>query len=104
MEEHASSHEEDVCKKEDQTIAYDTSSELSDEVDDTSVLDGYTSGESTKNEYATSYDDYEEMSQSADVEDPTSFTEYDAYNEGNSSVISPMHDEDSPSMIAPRCI
>jgi hypothetical protein len=28
VEEHASSHEEDVCIKEDQTTTYDTSSEL----------------------------------------------------------------------------
>jgi hypothetical protein len=95
VEEHASSHEEDVCIEEDQTTTYDTSSELTDEADDTSVLDGYTSDESTKDEDATSYDDYEEMFQSADVEDPTSFTEYDAYNEGSSSVIAPTHDEDS---------
>jgi hypothetical protein len=91
---HASSHVEDVCIKEDQTITYDTSSKLTDEADDTSVLDGYTSDESTKDEDATSYDD-EDMFQSADVEDPTSFTMYDAYDEGSSSVIAPMHDEDS---------
>jgi hypothetical protein len=30
-----------VCTKEDKKIAYDTPSELSDEFDDTSVLDGY---------------------------------------------------------------
>jgi hypothetical protein len=79
VEEHASSHEEDVCIEEDQTIAYETSSELSDEVDDTSVLDGYTSDESTKDEDATSYDDH--MFQSTDVEDPTSFTMHDTYDE-----------------------
>jgi len=45
------------------------------------VLDGYTSDESTKDEDATSYDDY--MFQSIDVEDPTSFTVYDAYDEGS---------------------
>jgi hypothetical protein len=94
VEEHASSHEEDVCIKEDQTIAYDTSSELTDEVDDTSVLDGYTSDESTKDEDATSYDD-DDMFQSTHVEDPTSFTMYDAYDEGSSSMITPTHDEDS---------
>jgi hypothetical protein len=95
VEEGASSHVEDVCIEEYQTTTYDTSSELTDEVDDTSVLDGYTSDESTKDEDATSYDDYEEMSQSTDVEDPTSFIENDAYDEGSSSVIAPMHDEDS---------
>jgi hypothetical protein len=78
-----------VCKKEDPTVAYDTSSELSDEDEATSVLDGYTSDEST------SYEDYEEMFRSTDVEDPTSFTVHDACDEGSSSVIAPMHDEDS---------
>jgi hypothetical protein len=95
VEEHASNHEEDVCIEEDQTIAYETSLELTDETDDTSVLDGYTSDESTKDEDATSYEDYEEMFQSTDVEDPTSFTMHDTYDEGSSSVITPMHDEDS---------
>jgi hypothetical protein len=35
------------------------------------------------------------MCQSTDVEDPTSSTVYDAYVEGSSSMITPMHDEDS---------
>jgi len=56
VEEHASSHEEDVCIEEDQTTTYDTSSELTDEADDTSVLDGLTSDESIKYEDATSYE------------------------------------------------
>jgi hypothetical protein len=38
VEEHASSHVEDVCIEEDQTTTYDTPSELTDEADDTSVL------------------------------------------------------------------
>jgi hypothetical protein len=56
------SHEEDVCIQEDQIVAYDTSLELSNEVNVASVLDGYTTDESTKDEYATSYDDYERCS------------------------------------------
>jgi hypothetical protein len=40
VEECASNHVEDVCIEEDQTTTYDTSSELIDEADDTSVLDG----------------------------------------------------------------
>jgi hypothetical protein len=92
VEQHASSHEEDVCIKEEQTTTYETSSELTDEVDDTSVLDGYTSDESTQEEDATSYDD---MFQSTNVEDPTTFTMYDAYDVGSLSVIAPMLDEDS---------
>jgi hypothetical protein len=69
VEEHASSHEEDVCIEEDQTTTYDTSSKLTDEADDTSVLDGYTSNESTKYKDATSYDKYDELFQSAHVVD-----------------------------------
>jgi hypothetical protein len=90
VEEHASSHEEDVCIEEDQTTTYDTSSELTDEADDTSVLDG-------KDEDATScpYDDYEEMFQSTDVEDPTSFTVYDVDDEDGSRVLAPNYDVDS---------
>jgi hypothetical protein len=34
-------------------------------------------------------------SNQADVEDPTSSTVYDAYDEGSSSMITPTHDEDS---------
>jgi hypothetical protein len=94
-EEYASSHEEDVCIGENQTPTYDTSSKLIDEVDDTSVLDGYTFDESTKHEDETSYDDYGEMFQSVDVKDPTSFIMYDADDDGSSSMIAPMHDEDS---------
>jgi hypothetical protein len=59
------------------------------------VLDGYTLDESTKDEDATSYDEYEEMFQSTDVEDPTYFNVYDDYDEGSSSMIAPTHDEDS---------
>jgi hypothetical protein len=87
VEEHASSHEEDVFIEEDQTTAYETSSKLNDEVDDVSVLDGYTFDESAKDEDATSHDD--------DVEDPTTFTMYDAYDVGSLNVIVPMLDEDS---------
>jgi hypothetical protein len=91
MEEHASSHVEDVCMEENQTTTYDTPLELTNEADDTSVLGG-------KDEDATScptYDDYEKMFQSTDVEDSTSLLVYDAYDEGGSSVIAPTHDEDS---------
>ena len=35
------------------------------------------------------------MFQLADVEDPTSFTMHDAYDEGSSSMIVPTRDEDS---------
>jgi hypothetical protein len=37
VEEHASSHVEDVCIEEDQTTTYDTPSELTDEADDNST-------------------------------------------------------------------
>jgi hypothetical protein len=37
-----------VFIKEEKTTSYETSSELTDEVDETSVLDGYTSDESTQ--------------------------------------------------------
>jgi hypothetical protein len=50
-----------------------------------------------KYEYATSfptYDDYETMFQSTDVEDSTYLPLYDAYDEGFSDVIPPTHDED----------
>jgi hypothetical protein len=61
VEEHASNHVEDVCIKD------DTPSEITDEANDTSVLDRYNHDEvfkSTKDEDATScptYEDYEEM-------------------------------------------
>jgi hypothetical protein len=58
VEENAYNHEEDVCIKEDQKTTYDTSLEITNEADDTSVLDGYTSNESIEDEDATSYDDY----------------------------------------------
>jgi hypothetical protein len=45
------------------------------------VLDGYTLDESAKDEDATSDDDH--MFQSAVVEDQTSFTVHDAYDEGS---------------------
>jgi hypothetical protein len=93
VEEHASSHEENVCIEEDQTVAYETSSELTNETGDTSVLDGYTFDESTKDEDATPNDDH--MFQSANVGDPTYFTMHDTYDEGSSSMMAPMHDEDS---------
>jgi hypothetical protein len=48
VEQCAYSHEEDVRIKEEHRSTYETSSELVDEVDDTSVLDGYTFDESTK--------------------------------------------------------
>ena len=93
MEEHASSHEEDVCIGENQKTMYDTSSELTDEVDDTGALDGYTFDESTKDEDATYDDDH--MFQSIYDEEPTSFTVHDAYGEGSPSVIALTRDEDS---------
>jgi len=80
VEEHESSHVENVCVEEDQTITYDITLELIDEADDTSVLDGY---------------NYDEDSKSVDVEDPTYVLMYDAYDEGDSSIITPTHDEDS---------
>jgi hypothetical protein len=89
LEEHTFSHEEDVCTEEDQTIAYETSSGLYDEADGISVLDGYTSDESTQEEDAGYYDD---LFQSADVEGPTYITMYD---EGIPSVITLPIDEDS---------
>jgi hypothetical protein len=79
-----------VCiKEEDQITTYDTSSELTDEVEDNSMLDGYTYDESTQEEDVRSYDD---LFQSIDVEDPAYLTMYD---EGSPSVITPTIDEDS---------
>jgi hypothetical protein len=57
LEEHAYRHAKDVCIEEDQTIAYDTSSELTDEAYDTSVLDG----EDEDTTFCPTYDDYEKM-------------------------------------------
>ena len=91
VEECASSHVEDVCIEEDQMVAYDTPSELTNEADDTSVLDGKDEDETS---YST-YDDYEGMSQSTDVQDSTSLLVYNAVDESGSSMIAPMHDEDS---------
>jgi hypothetical protein len=71
--EHTHSHVEDVCIEKYKTKTYDTPSELPNEADDTSVLD-------VKDEDTTSfptYDDYEKIFQSTDVEDPTSFPMYD---------------------------
>jgi hypothetical protein len=48
--------------------------------------------------YTTScptYEDYEEMFQSVDVEDPTSFPVYDVDDEGGSSMLAPNYDVDS---------
>jgi hypothetical protein len=59
------------------------------------MLDGYTFDESTKHEDETSYDDYEEIFQSVNVDDSTSFVDYDAYDEASPGVIAPTHDEDS---------
>jgi hypothetical protein len=95
VEQHASSHEEDVCINEEQKTTYETSSKITDEANDTSVLDGYISDESEKDEAATSHDDYEKMFQSVDDENPTYSTMYDAYDEGSPSVITLTHDEDS---------
>jgi hypothetical protein len=83
---HTSSHVEDVCIEEDQTTTY----EIINETDDTSVLDG----ENKDKKSCPTFDDHEEIFQSVDVEDPTSSTVYDAYDEGSSSIITPMHDED----------
>jgi hypothetical protein len=88
VEEHASSHEEDVCIEEAQIVAYNTPSELTDEADDSSVLDG-------NNEDATSfpsYDDYEEIFQSTDGEDLTYFPMYDADDEDGYNVLAPNYD------------
>jgi hypothetical protein len=41
VEEHEYIYEEEVCTKEDKQFSYDKPSYLSDEVDDTSFLDGY---------------------------------------------------------------
>jgi hypothetical protein len=103
VEEHASSHVEDVCIEEDRTKTYDTPLELTNGVNDTSVLYGYDYVEvfkSVKYEDTTScptYDGCKEMFQSTNVEDPTSFFLYDAYDEDGSSMIAPTHDEYSTS-------
>jgi hypothetical protein len=47
LEGHGFIHEEDVCIEEDQRVAYETTSELSDEVGGINVMDGYTFDEST---------------------------------------------------------
>jgi hypothetical protein len=70
-----------VCIEEDQTTTYDTSSELTDEVDDTSVLDG----EDEATTSCPTYDDYEKMFQSTDVKDSTSLPVYDVDDEDGSS-------------------
>jgi hypothetical protein len=45
VEEHPSSHVEDMCVEEDRTTTYDTPLEPIDEADDNSVLDGYDADE-----------------------------------------------------------
>jgi hypothetical protein len=111
VEEDAYSHEEDVCIEKNPIVAYETSSELTGETGDTSVLDGYTFDESVEDEDATLDDDH--MFQSTDVGYPTSFTMHNTYDEGSSRRITPTHDEDSTpyliydsdneeDMIAPR--
>jgi hypothetical protein len=71
-----------------QTITCDTPSELTNEADDTSVLDGKDEDET----YCPTHDDYENMFHSTDVEDPTSPLMYDAYNMEGSSVLAPNYD------------
>jgi hypothetical protein len=77
VEEHASSHVEDVCIEEDQTTTYDTPLEITNEANDTSVLDGCT---------------YDEFFKSSKYEDPTSFHVYDVDDE---RVRAPNYDVDS---------
>jgi hypothetical protein len=87
QEEHASSHAEEACIEEYQTTTYDTSSELTDEADDTSVLDG----EDEDTTSCPTYDDYEKMFQSIDVKDSTSLPVYDVEDEDGSSGNSTLH-------------
>jgi hypothetical protein len=90
-EECASSHVEDVCREEDQITSYDTPSKLTNEATDTSVLD-------EKDEDKIScptHGDYEDMSQSINVEDPTSPLVYDADDEGGSTMLTPSYDAGS---------
>jgi hypothetical protein len=54
-------------KEEDQTTAYDTSIELTNEFGDTSVLDRYISDELAQEEDATSYDDFFQSAQEEDA-------------------------------------
>jgi hypothetical protein len=89
VEERASIHTEDVGRKENQKKTYDTSSEISNEDDGISVLDGYTFDESTQEEDSICYDD---MFQLVDVEGPTYLTIYD---DGSQSVIALPIDVDS---------
>jgi hypothetical protein len=88
VEERASSHVEDVCIEEYQMVAYDTPSELTNEADDTSVLDGKDEDET----YCPTHDDYEDMFQSVDVEDPTYPLVYNVDDEGGSSMSTPNYE------------
>jgi hypothetical protein len=102
VEELASSHERDVFIKEDQTTYYDTSSELTDEFDDTSVLDG----EDEATTSCPTYDDYEKIFQSTDYKDSIPIPVYDADDEDGSSgnsIPHPIYDMyDDVDMIVPE--
>jgi hypothetical protein len=89
LEEHEFIPGEDVFIEEYQKISYETSSELSDEADGISILDGYISDESTQKEDVRSYDD---LFQSTNVVGPTYITMYD---EDIPSVIEVLQYEDS---------
>jgi hypothetical protein len=92
-----------VCIEEDQTTTYDTSSKLTNEANDTSVLDG----EDEDTTSCPTYDDYEKMFQSTDVKDSTSLPIYDVDDEDGSSGNStphPIYDMyDDANMIVPKC-
>jgi hypothetical protein len=65
-----------------------TPSKLTDEADDTSVLDGNDEDETS----CLTHDDYEDMFQSTDIEDPTSPLIYGVDDEGGSSMLAPNYD------------
>jgi hypothetical protein len=81
MDLHASSHVEDVCNEDDDTITSSTPLALSYEAHNTSAHDGQVDGA------------YGEMSQSTNVEDSTSYLSSDAYDD--EGVLAPKYDEDS---------
>jgi hypothetical protein len=88
VEENAYIHVDEVYVEENQIVIYDRPLYLTDEVDGTSVLGG-------KDEDAKScptYDDYEKMLKSIDVEDSTTLPLFDSYDEVGSRMIAPTHD------------
>jgi hypothetical protein len=80
LEVHASIHVEDVCNEVDKTTTFNTPLELSYEVDNTSAYDGHVDNT------------YDEVFQSDNDDDSTSYPRYDDYDD--SGVLAPNHDKD----------